>query len=278
MNWVLKELGLSLNLIFWTCFDKYVLYGPSKNTYWSPDADQKPTFEYFTPKMGIHCLFYYPKPGEPVIVFCHGSTGNNSMRKYVHDSSRMLNMNILVWDYPGFGHTMAKDIHHNKNFLASDEVVETLVSKFNIPIYDLCFWGESIGGTFAAYLAQNYPDSRCLILWSAFSSLSDMLKDHGYQFLHRLRKNTQLEDLATKKFIENVTIPILIVHSKSDKIVPFDNSLRNFKHATDSGNQDVYFYEIFGGHSQPLVKLDDLFIIKRFVNQSSLVEAEGVVQ
>lgn len=278
MNWVLKELGLSLNLIFWSCFDKYVLYGPSKATYWSPDQDQKPTFDYFTPKLGIHCLFYYPKPGDPVIVFCHGSTGNNSMRKYVHDSSRMLNMNILVWDYPGFGHTLAKDVHHNKNFLASDEVVTTLMSRFNIPSHDLCFWGESIGGTFAAYLAQKFPESRCLILWSAFSSLSDMLKDHGYQFLYMLRKQSKLEDLETKKYVENATIPILIVHSKEDKIVPFENSLRNLKHAKDQGNDHVYFYEIQGGHSQPLVQLKDLFVIKDFVNHCQLVATEEGVQ
>ena len=234
-----------------------------------PDSDQQPFLDTFIEPEGIHVIIYKHNESNdsPLIVFCHGSTGNNSMRRYAYDASRLLGINILLWDYPGFGNSKTKGLpDHNKNYKSSMRVMDFVINELMIDESNICLWGESVGGVFAAFLASAYPGVKCLVLWSAFSSLTDMLKDHGARMMCGIRRRAGLEDLKTKDYLEEVVCPILFVHSQTDQIVPFGNCERNIKHALRNQTKDrMIFYEIEGGHAQPLLKFDDLVYIKDFI-------------
>jgi len=49
----------------------------------------------------------------------------------------------------------------------------------------------------------------------------------------------------TKNYVKNISCPVLVVHSKNDEIIPFDEGLEIFEAAPESKQ----FLEMRGGHN-----------------------------
>lgn len=200
-------------------------------------------------------------PQAPWVLLFHGNAGNISSRvdylKLFHD----LGYNSLVFDYRGYGRSKGKP---SEDGLVADglAVVKYLEEQHQVSKHYLVYFGESLGGGVASSVAVKEPP-QALILKSTFTSLVDMSSD-VYPFLPA---NLLLRSrFPTKERIATFLFPKLIIHGRSDTVVPFDHGQRLFQLATEPKR----FLEIYGGHNTGPLELGPDFrnAIKEFIDGS----------
>jgi fermentation-respiration switch protein FrsA (DUF1100 family) len=118
------------------------------------------------------------------------------------------------------------------------------VKEKKIPPHQIIACGESLGGSIAAHLA-NKNEVGGLILDSSFTNLKDMAQTH-YPLLAWL-VSSQFDTLAD---VGDVKIPVLVLHSRDDEIVPYAQGKRLF----EAVKSDKQFVELRGDHNRGFLK------------------------
>ena len=122
---------------------------------------------------------------------------------------------------------------------------------------DIILYGESLGTGVAVEIAQNKSYAG-VILESPFTSMVNMGKKHYPFFPVRFLLKDKFESY---KKITNVSAPILIIHGKDDKIVPYNMGKKMYELA----NEPKFFYsQEYGDH---MVEYDEklLLALKKFI-------------
>jgi uncharacterized protein len=133
---------------------------------------------------------------------------------------RALGLNILSFDYRGFGHSpgVASEQHIYED---AESAYQALVRR-GIPPSHLILWGHSLGSAPAVELATRHP-AATLVLFGAFTSIPDVAAA-TYPYLPvRWVAGIHMDSLQR---IRNVHIPVIVVHSVHDAVVPFQEGLR----------------------------------------------------
>jgi len=249
------------------------LYFPSKKCVWKPNYSYKTVFMNVNDRKDI-CFSSKDKKrkeeyisgwhfdnfkGKKTIIFIHGTSGNITHRKYLINMCKKFKLNVLLFDYRGYGKS---DSFPHKLFLREDAEIayEYLHYVCKIPHEDIIIWTESLGCISGAYLSTKY-NSGGLILFSGFSSLDDIVNYRlkGYsrtasRFLTTLL-SYKMDFLSVKDYIPEIKCPIVIIHSENDEIVPYECSKINFNRIK---HNDKLFIKIEGGHSSPKIKASQL--------------------
>ena len=122
---------------------------------------------------------------------------------------------------------------------------------------DIILYGESLGTGVAVEIAQNKSYAG-VILESPFTSMVNMGKKHYPFFPVRFLLKDKFENY---KKITNISVPVLIIHGKIDKIVPFAMGKKMYQLA----NEPKFFYsQEYGDH---MVDYDEklLSVLKKFI-------------
>lgn len=175
----------------------------------------------------IHLWDFNSYPGNRVFLFCHGTNGNISQRKYMYDICRVIKFNLIVFDYFGYGDSYGVPTDDGIYYSAT---IAADYCKKQYPAKKVIIWGESLGGTVAAYLMTKYCFNS-LILMSSFSCLSDALKYSSFPKLFKKSFNLLFyicNDLSTKKYLKKLNCPVLLVHSEEDELISFKNAEINY--------------------------------------------------
>ncbi|MCB4790503.1 MAG: alpha/beta fold hydrolase [Elusimicrobia bacterium] len=186
--------------------------------------------------------WFIPKQGSArVILMCHGNAGNISHRLDRIQNFNHMGLNVLVFDYRGYGKSSGKPGEEGtyRDALASWEY---LINEKHFQPQDIIIYGESLGGAVAAWLAQDRP-AAALILESAFTSIDELGQE-----LYPLLPVKLLARIhyPTRKYLEQVRCPLLVIHSTEDDIVPFSHGQNIFI----TGNEPKTFLEIHGSHNE----------------------------
>jgi hypothetical protein len=182
-----------------------------------------------------------------VILFCHGNGGNISNRISYLPIFRDLGLSTFLFDYRGYGKSEGKPSEEG-TYADVEAAWQYLTQERQIPPQKIIIYGESLGGAIASYLAQkiSQQDSKNsaggLILASTFTSISDRAAElypfMPIRFLSRFSYNS-IDRLPIIK------IPILVIHSIDDEIIPFHHGDRNFQVA----NQPKKLVTLRGDHN-----------------------------
>jgi esterase/lipase len=223
------------------------------------DYESLPTISYqeVTLKHNIVAWHFNTHPNSSTILYCHGNAGNIS---YLNNMIQLIDaqgLNCLVFDYRGFGKTPG--IPTVNTILRDGKIAyDWLVQR--IPSNQIIIWGESLGCAVAIELALN---NHCayLVLAAAFSSLSDLLSDWGNenQFYHLIAK--YYHKLNNKDKIERVVVPIVIIHSKDDDIIPYESAVRLYEKIH---HDNKLLITVGGNHTAPKIEVEDLRRIFHF--------------
>ena len=121
----------------------------------------------------------------------------------------------------------------------------------------LYLYGESLGTGVAVEIAQkkNYAG---VILESPFTSMTNLGKKYYPFFPVSLLLKDKFESY---KKINNISVPVLIMHGKVDKIVPYDMGKKMYELA----NEPKFFYsQEYGDH---MIEYDEklLSALKKFI-------------
>jgi fermentation-respiration switch protein FrsA (DUF1100 family) len=183
-----------------------------------------------------------PEAAGPVFLFFHGNAGNLSHRAdFVLELAARIGAEVVVAGYRGYGRSEGKP--SEEGLYADARAAWGLITaERGIDPRRVVIFGRSLGGAVAVNLATETPPAG-LIVESTFTSIPDIAARH-YPFVPRFLIRTRMESLAK---IGQIGCPLLVVHSKADRVVPFDLGRRLFEAAP----QPKAFYEVVGaGHNE----------------------------
>ncbi|MEY3305276.1 MAG: alpha/beta hydrolase [Pseudanabaena sp.] len=201
--------------------------------------------------------------GKGVILFCHGNGGNISNRISYLPIFRELGLATFLFDYRGYGKSGGTPTEEG-TYTDVEAAWQYLTQERQIPPQKIIIYGESLGGAIASYLAQKNSQQNGndnaggLVLASTFTSISDRAAElypfMPIRFLSRFSYNS-IDRLPSIK------IPVLVIHSIDDEIIPFHHGERNFQVA----NQPKKLVRLRGDHNSGF--LDSLETYRNGVNE-----------
>ncbi len=171
--------------------------------------------------------------GKAVILFCHGNGGNISHRVSYLPIFKELGLSTFLFDYRGYGRSEGKPTEEG-TYSDVEAAWQYLTQEKQIPPQKIIIYGESLGGAIASYLAEKTAQERQnaagLILASTFTSITDRAGEL-YPFLPiRLLSRFSYN---SRDRLPNIKIPLLVIHSTEDEIIPFHHGDRNFQVANE---------------------------------------------
>ena len=250
---------LLLTLVF--LFQRNLLYHPSVDNYLNNKATNELTgiekVKITTvDNIDLTAWFYNKdiKKFKTILIF-HGNAGSLENRTYKLKHLKDLDINFLIIAWRGFSGNKGKPSESGL-YKDAESAVEWLKSK-NISEKNIILYGESLGTAVAVEVAQN-KNYAGIILESPFTSMVNMGKKY-YPFFPI---NFLLKDkFESHKKIKNVFVPVLIMHGKVDKIVPYDMGKKMYELA----NEPKFFYsQEYGDH---MIEYDEklLSALKTFI-------------
>ena len=175
-----------------------------------------------------HFQTYIWEGNENIILLVHGWESNSSRWKKTLPYLQKSGSTIIAIDAPAHGQSSGKEF----NVPLYTEFINIAVKKYNPNI----IIGHSIGGAACVYHQYLFPNSSIqkMVILGAPSDLKTLI-DNYVQMLSLNSKifnllenryleifNFKLEDFSGRKFASTISIPGIIAHDKTDKVVSFD--------------------------------------------------------
>jgi fermentation-respiration switch protein FrsA (DUF1100 family) len=191
---------------------------------------------------GVRLDAWFVPAREPrgIVLFFHGNAGNISHRL---DSLKIFNnlkLSTLIFDYRGYGRSQGK-VSEQGTYRDAEAAWRYLTEQRGIPSAQIILFGRSLGAAVAAHLAHQQRPAG-LIIESGFVSVPE-LAAQLYPWLP-VRWLARFK-YPTSKYLNMVSAPVLIVHSRDDEIIPFDQGRSLFEGA----REPKQFLELKGGHN-----------------------------
>lgn len=196
----------------------------------------------FTASDGVklHGWFLPADNAQGTLLFFHGNAGNISHRLDSLHIFNALNLDVLIFDYRGYGQSEGSPTEQG-TYLDAEAAWHYLTSERSIPAGNILLFGRSLGGAVAAHLASRHQ-AMGLALESTFTSVPDMAAELypllPVRWLASFRYNT-------KAALDAVSYPLFIAHSPEDEIIPYTHGRMLF----DSARQPKQFLKLSGGHN-----------------------------
>lgn len=233
---------ISLNAVMYVLQPGMVFF-PSKTISQTPDQwglEYEDVYLISSNQNKIHGWYIPAKGSKQSLLFFHGNGGNISHRGDSLKIFSRLGFNTLIIDYQGYGKSEgspSESAMYDDALAAWQYLLE--VKKFKRS--EIIIFGRSLGGAVASKLALDVSP-RALILESTFSSVSDMGKllmpVMSYIIYPRYYFNTHQR-------ISNIKVPLLVLHSRDDDIIPFELGEKIYQ----SASKPKKFFEMIGDHN-----------------------------
>lgn len=179
-------------------------------------------------------------PDAPVVLFFHGNAGNISHRLDTLSLLHGLGLSTLIFDYRGYGNSSGRPSEEGL-YLDAQAAWRYLVEVRGVPPARIVLHGRSLGAAVAAWLATRERPA-ALILESAFLSVPEF-GAHLYPWLP-VRRLARIHFPAHEHVVA-LRVPVLVVHSPEDEIVPFAHGQTLY----GSAPEPRAFLEIHGSHN-----------------------------
>ncbi len=224
-------------------FERHQMYYPIRDLEATPDLAGMDYQEVETAAedgVRIHGWWIPAAAGRATVLFCHGNAGNISHRLESVAVFHRLGLNVLIFDYRGFGRSEGSPDEEG-TYLDAAAAYRLLREERGIDPERTIIFGRSLGGAVAIELARR-TEAAALIVESTFTSAADMGK-LIYPFLPiRLLIRNRYDSLAK---VGGLDLPVLVIHSPDDELVPFEMGERLFRAAAGEPKE---FFPISGGH------------------------------
>jgi len=174
------------------------------------------------------------------LVFCHGNAGNISHRVGQLEMFHGLGLNVLLFDYRGYGESEGSPSEEGTR-LDADAMWSYCTKVRGVAPGKIVIYGHSLGGAVAVRLAVERP-AGCLIVDSSFTSVADVAARHVPAILARGLFGGMYN---SRESIARVACPVLVMHSPDDEIIPF----RMGEDLYNAAGLAKRFFRIRGSHN-----------------------------
>ena len=194
--------------------------------------------------ISLHGWYVPAAEAEQVLLFFHGNAGNISHRRESLAVFHRLGLNVLMVDYRGYGQSEGSPSEVGL-YRDAEAAWSYLINERGFAANDVVIFGRSLGGAVAADLASNVS-ARGLILESTLSSS----RDFAHLVFPVLSRLVFMRfDFANATKMPRVNMPVLVLHSPDDEIMPFELGERVF----EAANEPKSFVRMRGGHNDGFV-------------------------
>ncbi len=183
----------------------------------------------------IYGWFVPPKNGKPVFLHCHGQAESILTHQEVTLFSIKNGYGIFQISYRG--HYKSCGNPSEKGIYTDAQAALNKLNELGIPTSNVIVWGHSLGSTAATETALN-NEVKALILESPIKNLHTaaidlcrfytakykmaFYRNIGQYFLTKIEFLQKFDNLGK---ISKINCPILLLHSKADKITQYYNSM-----------------------------------------------------
>ncbi len=173
---------------------------------------------------------------------CHGNGGNISYGLELCRALLTPGLSVFLFDYRGYGRSTG---HPSEEGTYVDaQAAHHWLQRKGFDASRILAYGESLGGGVATELALRQATAG-VVLQSTFTSIADIGAELfpwlPVRWLSRIRYDTHRK-------LPRLHVPVLVMHSREDRLVRFHHAEQNFAVA----NEPKLFRELRGGHNEPL--------------------------
>lgn len=210
--------------------------------------------------ISLHGLFLKPDTAaNTTIIFYIGSAGNVSYYTSITKPLVNAGYQVFMLDPRGYGKSTGIPTHIN---VASDAqiVLDSILKKEEIKDTRIIIYGASMGTQLAVKIAKDNQDKiHGLILDGPMSSFTDIALVSAPEEQKQVISQYVTSPYSAKEGIKDIkNMPKLIIHSKEDESVPFEQGLLVYNNA----NQPKKMWVYKGKHLESAIKDKELFIQK----------------
>ena len=170
----------------------------------------------------ISARFYENPDALHTILFSHGNAEDIGDLEFLMRQFQKNGFAVLTYDYRGYG-TSEGTPSEEKVYRDADVAYDYLTGKLKIPPEKIVLYGRSLGGAAAIDLASRKKIG-ALIVESSFVS--------AFRVLTKTRL-APFDKFTSLKKIKNVNCPVLIIHGRRDRTIPFWHGENLFAEANE---------------------------------------------
>ena len=160
----------------------------------------------------------------PTLLFFTGKSASLASQTGLFQSLRRLDMNVLMPEYVGFGQSGGQESEANC-FATARTAYQFLRAQPDIDQKRLVIAGYSLGSGVAVDLAAHELQAKQpvagLALFAAYTSMADMGHQEYPIYPAWLLRLILKYPFASDAKMPQITCPLLLVHSRADKLIPY---------------------------------------------------------
>lgn len=237
---------------FFRWFERYNVWQPSKRMVSDPSAlgyqYEEVTFQT-SDGINLNGWFIPAINSKACVLFCHGNAGNISHRIETIRHMQLLNLDMFIFDYRGFG--KSEGILSERGTLNDARAAYEWLKK-KVPGKPMIIFGRSLGASIGCHLAAKV-EAKGFVCESTFKSVHDLGQT---LFPYLPVKWISSIRYRTIEAIKNVNIPVLIIHSKDDDLIPYEHGEALFQAA----NEPKGLLDINGGHMDGYLMSETIYL------------------
>ncbi|STX44706.1 Bem46 protein [Legionella donaldsonii] len=212
---------------------------PERHAYQADDMQQITL--HTVDALSLNAWYKPAASGQPTLLFLHGNAGHIGHRMPFVRQFLASGFGVLLLEYRGYGGNHGQPTEQGL-YQDGRAAVQFLLNQ-GVRNSQLIFYGESLGTGVATELATEFPIC-ALILQSPYTSMSAVARFH-YPWL-LISPWDKYDSLAR---IQTIHAPLLILHGKQDRIIPYEQGLILFEQANqpkhlvsiaDRGHNDLW--------------------------------------
>ncbi|KAJ9568168.1 hypothetical protein OSB04_004134 [Centaurea solstitialis] len=145
------------------------------------------------------------------VLYSHGNAADiGQMYELFIDLSIHLKVNLMGYDYSGYGQSSGKPSEHN-TYADIEAAYKCLEESYNTKQEDIILYGQSVGSGPTVNLAARLPRLRAVVLHSPILS--------GLRVMYPVKHTYWFDIYKNVDKIQFVKCPVLVIHGTSDEVV-----------------------------------------------------------
>ena len=266
-EWTLNLIIAAISFVIFIVLAAYVFLGTLRDSViFRPTRGylNRPDGEYRDVYVGDVMTRWVENGSEDVLFYLHGNSGNIDHRSYAVEFAELLGVDLVLMDYRGYGKSKGTPTIENMR-QDSDLVMDVILDKYRKE--NVIVMSESLGSIVSSYLASRYK-VRGVIILAGISSFTTLSKNTSVSpIMQKLAAFTlgTADKKSNASLLAKAVTPVLVVHSKTDEVVPFECALENVSVCPTARDLVI----IRGGHSTPKISREALSTILEFAGLGS---------
>jgi pimeloyl-ACP methyl ester carboxylesterase len=191
------------------------------------------------PGVRVHGWWIPGRPGSNLILFLPGSIGNLACDLETFSFLTSLGATVMAIEYPGFGKSSGRPSEAGC-YRSANAAWDFAVRVKGVQPGNILLYGRSVGAAVAVRLAARFACAG-LICHSGVTSVPDVAA-RRYRFFP-VRWFCYIR-FSTLRFISSCRSPALVMHSRTDWVIPFSHGVKIF----DRAPSPKHFLPLIGGH------------------------------